>query len=65
MSAKEIELAITKLPDDELKSLAKWFEEFQAARWDKEIEEDVAAGRLDDILKQVRQEIKAGRVEPL
>jgi hypothetical protein len=53
------------LPEDEVWEFAKWFEEFQAALWDKEIEEDIKAGRLDEILAEVRGEIEAGRVEPL
>jgi hypothetical protein len=65
MSVKEIEIAVSKLPEDEVWEFAKWFEEFQAALWDKEIEEDIKAGRLDEILAEVRGEIEAGRVEPL
>lgn len=65
MSAKEIELAITKLPDDEMWSLAKWFEEFQAARWDKEIEEDIAAGRLDALAEEALRDLDEGRCTDL
>ena len=65
MNVKEIELAIAELPEDAVWELAEWFEEFQAQLWDKEIEEDVAAGRLDHLLDEIRQEIKVGRVEPL
>ena len=33
--------------------------------WDKEIEADAAAGRLDHIVQEVEADIAAGRVKPL
>ena len=65
MSIKEIELAITQLSQNEISEFAKWFAEYQAALWDKEIEEDLEAGRFDPLIKEVRADIEAGRVKPL
>ena len=65
MSVKEIELAIAQLPHSELVELALWFEEFWAQAWDKQIEQDVQAGRLDALLEQVEQEFEAGQCQPL
>jgi hypothetical protein len=33
--------------------------------WEKQIERDSNAGKLDDLLAELRDDIKAGRVKPL
>lgn len=65
MSVQEIETAITKLPTPELAQLAAWFEEFQADQWDRQIEADALAGRLDALGQQADQEFEAGRCRRL
>ena len=59
MSVQEIEAAITKLPTPELSRLAAWFEEYQADLWDKQIEADALAGRLDALGAQADAELIA------
>ncbi len=56
MSVKEIEIAITQLPADDLAELMAWFENYHAQAWDKQIEEDLDAGRLGALLAKVEQE---------
>ncbi len=65
MSVAEIERAIEQLPPDDLAQLARWFEEFMAQAWDRQIEEDVQAGRLDALIRQAEQDFEAGRSQPL
>jgi hypothetical protein len=65
MTVKELESAIARLSPSELAELAAWFEEFQADAWDKQIERDVRAGRLDTLIKQAEEELRAGRCQPL
>ena len=65
MDIKEIESAIAQLPPSEVAKLAEWFAEFQAQVWDSQLEQDVNAGRLDDLLKQAEQDFEQGRCEPL
>ncbi|HVG33899.1 MAG TPA: hypothetical protein VM911_12500 [Pyrinomonadaceae bacterium] len=65
MDIKEIESAIAQLPPAELAKLAEWFAEFQAQVWDRQLEQDVNSGRLDDLLKQAEQDFEQGRCEPL
>lgn len=65
MDIKEIESAIAQLPPSELAELAKWFEEFQARAWDARLEQDVRAGRLDELMRQAEQDFEQGRCEPL
>jgi len=33
--------------------------------WDKQIKEDVGAGKLDDIARQVKEKYEEGRTKPL
>jgi hypothetical protein len=43
MSLQELEDAVAKLPHDDLKVFAEWFEEYLATEWDRQIEADAAA----------------------
>ena len=65
MSVKEIEAAITKLPAQDVTALMSWLAEHHAAIWDKQIEADLEAGRLDALLAEVDQEYEAGLAKPL
>lgn len=65
MSVKEIEFAITQLPAAELAQLAEWFDEFLAQAWDRQIEHDLQAGRLDVLIQQAEIEFEAGHCKPL
>lgn len=62
---EQIEKSVEALSEDELKKFAQWFAELQAERWDKQIEEDVAAGRLNKLAEEALAEFKAGRTRPL
>ena len=61
MSLQELEAAVTVLPPTELEAFTQWFEEYLADAWDRRIEEDVAAGRLDEAGRQADAEFVAGR----
>jgi hypothetical protein len=65
MDVKEIESAIAQLPPTKVAELAEWFEEFHAQLWDKQLEEDVKAGRLDSLLREAEQDHDSGRCEKL
>jgi hypothetical protein len=65
MDVKEIENAIASLPPTEIAELAKCFEEFHAQIWDQQIERDLKAGRLDSLLQEAKEDLEAGRCEPL
>lgn len=60
MSIQELEKAVTQLPSPELAQFTAWFQEYQANIWDKQIENDLEAGRLDTLLAEVDKEYKAG-----
>ena len=65
MSVAEIETAITELTSADLDKLVIWLEDYQAKLWDKQIEEDLEAGRLDAVLADVDKEYDAGHAESL
>jgi hypothetical protein len=65
VSVIELEQAVSKLQAEELSRFAEWFEEYMADQWDRQIEQDVAAGRLDHIIRKVDADIDAGRATPL
>jgi len=60
MSLQDLQENISHLFKGELEAFSKWFEEFLADQWDKEIEQDAAAGRLDKIIAQVEADYAAG-----
>ncbi|TGQ92007.1 hypothetical protein EN847_34895, partial [Mesorhizobium sp. M1C.F.Ca.ET.204.01.1.1] len=55
----------TDLDPAEFKAFAAWFEALQADLWDKQIEADAKAGRLDKLAEQALAEIWAGKLRPL
>ncbi len=65
MSLQELEARITQLPPAELEEFSKWFEEFLADEWDRKIEADIEAGRLDAAGQQADEDFVAGRCTPL
>jgi hypothetical protein len=65
MSIQEIENAVAKLSADELTTFSQWFEEFIADQWDRQIEQDAKAGRLNEVLHRAKEHQEAGRVTPL
>ena len=65
MDVKEIETAISQLPPAQVAELADWFAQFHAELWDKQIEEDLKAGRLQSLLDEARQDLESDRTNPL
>jgi hypothetical protein len=62
---QEIEQAISQLSAEELADFRVWFAEFDAENWDRQLEEDVAAGRLDDLAQRALQHLREGRCTDL
>ena len=65
VSRQELEAAVTSLPAEELAEFARWFEEFLADAWDRRIEADIRAGRLDEAGRRADSDFEAGRCKPL
>lgn len=62
---EEIEAAIESLPREDLKKLRRWLTEFESDRWDQQIEEDIKAGRLDQLAEEALAEYDRGECGPL
>jgi hypothetical protein len=62
---QEIERAVSQLSAEELADFRSWFAAFDAETWDRQFEEDVAAGRLDDLAKRALQHLHKGRCTDL
>ncbi|MEO1386851.1 MAG: hypothetical protein AAFV85_05660 [Cyanobacteria bacterium J06634_6] len=58
---KEIESAVSQLSKAELATFRDWFAKFDTQQWDRQFEEDVAAGRLDQLANKAVQHLKQGR----
>jgi hypothetical protein len=65
MSLSELESEVQKLSDAELNAFTRWLEEFAATRWDVQIEQDVANGKLDALLAKVDAEFESGKCQEL
>jgi len=65
MTVEELERAVSELPPEELRRFREWFAEFEAERWDRQIERDLRAGRLDSLVEEARAEHRSGRTRPL
>ena len=61
----EIEKAISNLPPEELAQFRAWFDEFDAAVWDRQFEEDVVSGKLDAIEDKAMNDFKNGNFKEL
>ena len=60
-----IKNAIKQLSAPELEQLLEWFVQYDADAWDKQIQADAAAGRLDALAEEALDEYKATRAKPL
>ena len=62
---EQIEREIQELTPEELAAFRKWFLEFDAVVWDRQIEEDAQAGRLDSLGEKAIRDFKSGRCSEL
>jgi len=62
---EELADEVQRLNRDELAAFRDWFRKYDSDEWDKEIEDDVLAGRLDKLANEAIAEHKAGRTREL
>jgi hypothetical protein len=65
VSLPELEAAVAQLSPEELTAFARWFEEYLADAWDRRIDADIRAGRLDEAGRRADADFEAGRCQPL
>ena len=60
-SVEELEAAVQQLSPEERAVFRAWFAEFDAAEWDRQLEADVSAGKLDWLVAEALDDRQAGR----
>jgi len=61
---QEIEDAVRQLSPQDLAAFRSWFAELDAAAWDRQIEDDIAAGRLEALADEALDDLQHGRCSP-
>ena len=62
---EKIEHEVQALSPAELAEFRAWFLEYDWAAWDRQLERDVQAGRLDDPAEKALRDHAAGNTTPL
>lgn len=62
---EKLENEVQQLNPDELAAFRDWFRRYDSDEWDKEIERDVSAGRLDKLAQEAIAAHKAGRTREI
>lgn len=62
---ERLEREIRKLSPAELAAFREWFREYDSSEWDRRIEEDVRAGKLDKLAEEALTAHKAGETKGL
>ena len=62
-TVQEIEKAITRLKPNEIKAVAEWLEEFREDMWDRQIESDARAGKLNELINKAKADYRAGKAK--
>ena len=65
LTVKEIKDAIVSLSERDYAKLRDWLAERDEEAWDREIEEDSKAGRLDHLVKEALSEESEGKTKDL
>ena len=62
---EKLENEVQQLNPDELATFRDWFRKYDADEWDKEVERDILAGRLDRLAEEAIAAHKAGRIREI
>lgn len=61
----EIQDAIMALSESDYRELRQWFSELDWNKWDREIEADSKAGKLDFLISEALDEKEKGRLKKI
>jgi hypothetical protein len=64
-AVEKLELLIKSLSPEELAQFREWFVEFDAQLWDRQIEADSAAGKLDRLIEESMADHRANKSRSL
>lgn len=62
---EELEQQVQALSPEELARFREWFLEFDWAAWDRQLERDVRAGKLDALAEKALRDYAEGKTKPL
>jgi hypothetical protein len=62
---QELETKIKQLPKKEMYQLAGWLNNYIDDLWDRQIEQDLKQGKLDQIISKVEADIVAKKVRDI
>ena len=62
---EQLQEEISHLMPEQLAAFDKWYVEYMADAWDRQMEADANAGRLDFLIEEAREDIRAGKVTEL
>ncbi|CAD0219590.1 conserved hypothetical protein [Planktothrix agardhii] len=60
MNVEQIEKAILNLSEQDFSKLRNWLLDLDYQQWDKQLEQDIIKGKLDDIASEALAEFEAG-----
>ena len=61
----EIEAAIKKLPEGDVRQLSVWLQAYLDEAWDLQLEADLGLGKLDKLIDKAEADIAANKVRDL
>jgi hypothetical protein len=61
----DISGAVKRLSKRELARFRKWFAEYDAGEWDRQLASDAVAGKLDALIREAERDYRAGRTKSL
>ncbi len=62
---QQLEHEIRELTPGELVAFRRWFQEYDASEWDRQIEEDALVGKLDELAENALVDHGAGRTREI
>ncbi len=61
----EVESSIEQMSEAEVRNLAKWLQDYLDNLWDRQLETDLATGKLDALIARAEAEIESNQVRDL
>ena len=62
---EQIELQVAGLSPQELAHFRAWYSRFDADAWDRQLEQDIASGKLDALADKALAAHASGQTKPL
>jgi hypothetical protein len=60
LTLEQLETAILQLSSNDFNQLLEWFFDLDYQRWDEQLEDDIAAGKLDSLAEEALADFEAG-----